>query len=86
MKISWNSAADNGVGPDLTSFKSVPILDFSKFLHPTTNRFDTYFKERKKLAKFIDSLRLRVAVSSHLFGIFGENNRTGTKTVTLMKN
>ena len=54
MKISWNSGADDGVGPDLTSFKSVPILDFSKLLHPRTDRFKISKKERKKS---IDSLR-----------------------------
>ena len=48
MKISWNSGADDGVGPDLTSFKSVPILDFSKLLHPRTDRFKISKKERKK--------------------------------------
>ena len=69
MKISWNSGADNGVGPDLTSFKSVPILDFSKLLHPRRDRLKTSKKERKKLAKSIDSLRFfennKVIESNH---------------------
>ena len=69
MKTSWNSGADNGVGPDLTSFKSVPILDFSKLLHPRRDRLKTSKKERKKLAKSIDSLRFfennKVIESNH---------------------
>jgi hypothetical protein len=32
-------------------------LDFSKLLHPRTDRFKISKKERKKLAKSIDSLR-----------------------------